>query len=75
MLRTRELLRKHVHNDIVAIVISYVQSTKRTWKSIAEAGEYETCLEIPTPARGANDWNEGLSGACYGGHKELAPRL
>jgi hypothetical protein len=65
MLRTRELLRKHVHNDVVTIVLCYVQSTERNWTSIAEAGEYETCLEIPMR-------DSGLDGACLGGHKELA---
>jgi hypothetical protein len=65
MLRTRELLRKHVHNDIVTIVVSYVQSAKRAWISIAEAGEYETCLEIPLP-------DSGLTGACLGGHEPIA---
>jgi hypothetical protein len=59
MLRTRELLQKHVHHDIVTIVVSYVQSAKRDWISIAEAGEYETCLEIPM-------LNMGLNGtACH----------
>jgi hypothetical protein len=33
MLRKRELLRKHVYNNVITIVVSYVQSAKRTsWK-------------------------------------------
>jgi hypothetical protein len=53
-----------VHNDIITIVVSYVQSAKRDWISIAEAGEYETCLAIPSHSI-------GLIGACLGGYEQI----
>ena len=66
MHKTRELLHVHIHNDLATIVLGYVQSVGRDWESVAGAGEYETCLEIPV-----NIINDGLYGACLGGHIEL----
>jgi hypothetical protein len=62
-----------MHNDIVTIVVSYVRSAKRDYASMAQAGEYETFLEVPNImiARRVNDWNAGLYGACCSGHQEL----
>ena len=60
MHKTRKLLHVHIHNDLATIVLGYVQSVERDWGSIAEAGEYETCIEIPI-----NDVNYGYISVSY----------
>ena len=50
----------------------YTIKKKRDWKSIAKAGEYETCMNIP---KKMNNINASLDGACFGGHKEIAEMI
>lgn len=64
MSQTRFLVSQHLPNDVVNIVMDYFQSSERTWKAIAQQGEYESLMSCTEP-------NLGLYGACLGGHIEI----
>lgn len=66
--QTRTLLARCVLPEICGIILRYVQSTKRDWNSIAFAGEYESCMLLCWPTCA----DDAMSGACRGGHLELA---
>ena len=67
MFQTKALLSARFKDGIDTLIVSFIQSPKRTWKRIAAAGEYETCLDIHR-----NNLTDGLGGACRGGHLKLA---
>jgi hypothetical protein len=67
MLQTRTLLNTRFPQGISNVIVSYIVSRLRDWWSIAYAGEYETCLDMPMA-----ETDRGLYGACYGGHIEIA---
>lgn len=70
MFLTQQLLQRRFGNDVSAIVIQYFQSSIRTWKRIARAGEYEACMQCPP-----DFIDEAFLGACRGGFLTLAQSL
>ena len=61
MLQTKALLSARFPDGVDTLILTYIQSIKRDWKHIAAAGEYETCLDIPS-----DKLNKGQFGSCRG---------
>lgn len=79
MSQTRLMLLNHLHPDLVGIVLLYFQSTKRKWKQMARAGEYEACLQCPSRNEDVKVWEfsyeAGLRGALEGGYLAIVEMM
>lgn len=67
MSKTRQLVCLYLNHDITGLIMQYFESERRVWFGMAEAGEFESCMDSPLECR-----NDILWGACNGRFLTLA---
>jgi hypothetical protein len=68
MRTTTALVEAHVPRVLAQLAVAYMTSAKRTEFSMAQCGEYESCMSAAFPC-------DALVGACRGGHLRLAKAM
>lgn len=67
MCETKSFVTNHLIDPLANIVLDYMTSDERDWGSIAEVGEYETCLQVGLYGdKDGFDSTRGLYGAICG---------